>query len=62
MSEELIDLKKYLEGWLEKSVMLESLSIANIFNLNIPQGFCEKYLTTMNLQEKHVRAIIRLLN
>ncbi|CAD8097274.1 unnamed protein product [Paramecium sonneborni] len=62
MSDELIDLKKYLEQWLEKSVILESLSIVNLFQLNIPQGFCEKYLTTMNIQEKHLRSIIRLLN
>ncbi|CAD8095276.1 unnamed protein product [Paramecium sonneborni] len=62
MNDELIDLKKCLEEWLEKSVILESLSVVNLFKLNIPQGFCEKYLTTMNIQEKHLRAIIRLLN
>ncbi|CAD8086918.1 unnamed protein product [Paramecium primaurelia] len=62
MSEELIELKKFLEEWLEKSMILESLSIVNLFKLNIPQGFCEKYLNTMQIQEKHLRAIIRLLN
>lgn len=36
MSEELIDLKKFLEEWLDKSIILESLSIVNLFKLNIP--------------------------
>ncbi|CAK88463.1 unnamed protein product (macronuclear) [Paramecium tetraurelia] len=62
ISEELIELKKFLEEWLSNSIILESLSIVNLFKLNIPEGFCEKYMTTMHIQEKHLRAIIRLVN
>lgn len=36
MNEELIELKKFLEEWLDKSIILESFSIINLFKLNIP--------------------------
>lgn len=44
LSEEYADVKKGLEEWLSRASIPESISIVNLFQLHMPDGFCEKYL------------------
>lgn len=52
----------FLEEWLVHELTLESISIIGLFKLNIPKGFCLRYLTKLKLQEKHFRSVLRTLN